>query len=248
MKPISTPLILLFLTALVFGSQPDVNKILDKMEENESPKTARVEMTQTVVQPGGRESVSKLISFSAGEGEKGLMEYTAPARIEGMKILTLNDGDDIWFHSARTGRVRKIASHQKNQSVNGSDFSYEDLSTSDRREDYDAKLLGVEDVNGHPSYKVEMTAKNKDEIYPRIIFWVDTSNYVGRKAHFFDEDDRLWKKLTVENVKRVGEYYTPEKIIMSNVMKGSHTEMKMDKVEYDIDIKETMFSQRNLKR
>jgi len=124
-----------------------VDEILDKMEENENANTSRMEMTQIVVKADGRKNTSKLISYSIDKGDKGLMEYSSPARIKGMKILMLNDGDDIWFYSPRTARVRKIASHQKNQSVNNSDFSYEDLSTEDRREDYACKLLGEEKID-----------------------------------------------------------------------------------------------------
>ena len=129
---------------------------------------------------------SKIISYSMDEGEKSISIYQEPARIKGMKILMLNDGDDIWFYSPRTSRVRKIASHQKNQSVNGSDFSYEDMSTKDHRKDYNCKLIGEEKRSDVNCYKIEMKAKNDDKIYPRIIFWVDKSNFLGKEAEFFD--------------------------------------------------------------
>ncbi|MBD3243427.1 MAG: outer membrane lipoprotein-sorting protein [Chitinivibrionales bacterium] len=236
------------LTAASLSAAITVDEILDKVEANEEPQTSKAQVTQTVYQPDGSENVSKLITYGYNKGEKGLMEYISPARIKGMKILTLNDGDDIWFYSARTGRVRKIASHQKNQSVNNSDFSYEDLSSKDRREDYDAKLAGEEKREGTACYKLDMKAKTPDEVYSRIVMWVDKERYVPIEAHFYDEDGRLWKKMLMHEIEKEAGYWTPKRIEMKNVMKGSRTVMQMEKTEYDIELQESMFSERNLRR
>jgi hypothetical protein len=225
-----------------------VDEVLDKMEENENAATSRIAMTMTVIDAGGRETVSELISYAADKGEKSLMEYTAPARIKGMKILTLNDGDDIWFFSARTGRVRKIASNQKSQSVNNSDFSYEDMSTSDRREDYTCTLLPDKQINGVDHFAVEMTPKKDDVSYSHIIYYVDKKTYLPVEGEYFDEEGALWKKLYMKNPSKIGKYWNAESIEMHNVLKGSKTVMRTGKVEYDIELDREMFTERNLKR
>ena len=136
--------------------------------------------------------------------EKGLFEYVSPKRIKGMKILMLNDGDDIWFYSKRTNRVRKIASHQKKSSANGSDFSYEDMSMDDNREKYDYKLLGDENKYGKDCYTVEFKAKDvDDQTYSKLIFWIDKSNFVTIKGEFYDEDGSLWKILSMRGIKKI---------------------------------------------
>ncbi len=225
-----------------------VDEILDKMEENENAQTSRMEMTQIVTKANGQENLSKLISYAMDKGDKGLMEYVSPARIKGMKILMLNDGDDIWFYSPRTARIRKIASGQKSQSVNNSDFSYEDMSTKDRREDYECKLAGEEKLNDVVCYKVNMKPKKSDGSYSRIVAWVDKAKFVMIEAHMFDEDGELWKKLVLHNVEKIGKYWTMKSIEMKNIMKGSKTVMKMDKVEYDIKMDANMFSERYLRK
>lgn len=225
-----------------------VDEILDRVEENNTPETARSEITQTVYKPDGGESVSKLLSYSSGGGDRSLTVYQLPARIKGMKILMLNEGDDIWFRSARTGRVRKIASHQKNRSVNGSDFSYEDMSTKDRRENYDCRLENAGEPGDDGHYSIVMTARSDDEIYSRIEFVVDAETFVVKKGRFFDEEGEPWKEMTISDVVKSGKYYTPNTIEMKNILKGSRTVMKVDAAEYDIDLDESIFSERNLKR
>ena len=236
----------LLLTGSLFALS--IDEILDKMEENENANTSKATMTMTVIDGGGRKTVSELISYSADKGDKGLMEYTAPARIKGMKILTLNDGDDIWYFSARTGRVRKIASNQKSQSVNNSDFSYEDMSSSDRREDYDSKLLADKTIDGTDCFTIEMKPKKDDISYSRIVYYVDKKNFLPVEGLYYDEDGELWKKLYMKNPSKIGNYWSAETIEMHNVQKGSKTIMKTGKIEYDIELQPGLFSERNLKR
>ena len=221
---------------------------INKMEENENAQSSRMEMTQIVTKANGNENVSKLTSYSIDKGDKGLMVYVTPARIKGMKILMLNDGDDIWFYSPRTARIRKIASGQKSQSVNNSDFSYEDMSTKDRREDYNCKLAGEEKRRNAQCYKIEMIPKKQDGSYSKIVGWVDKEKFVMVEAHMFDEDGELWKKLLINDIEKVGKYWTMKSIEMQNIMKGSKTVMKMDKIEYDIKLDPTMFSERYLRK
>lgn len=239
-------LTLIFTVFYIYGI--DVNEILDKMEENENPQTSKMTMSMTVVDPTGRESISELISYSADKGDKSLMEYISPARIKGMKILTLNKGDDIWFFSPRTNRVRKIASGQRKESINNSDFSFDDLSSSDRREDYEPKLIGDKKIDGNDCYAIEMTPRQKEISYSKIIFFVDKKTYLPIEVHFFDENNVLWKKMFMKNLRNSGKYWYAEKIEMHNLVKGSKTILRVDEVEYDIELDKDIFGERNLKR
>lgn len=241
-------LLLSIMLTVFCGYALTVDEILDKVEENQEPQTSRSEITQKVVQPNGRESISRLMSYSFDKGDKSLMEYIEPARIRGMKILMLNDGDDIWFYSPRTARVRKIASHQKNQSINNSDFSYEDMSSKDMREDYDIKLAGEEEINGTACYKLTAVPKKDDISYSKTVSWIDKEKFIPVEMHFFDEGGSLWKKLTVEGAQKIGKYWSYKQFTMQNVLKGSKTIMEMNKTENDIDIDENMFSERYLSR
>lgn len=241
--------VLLIAAAASIISAQSVDAVLDSVEANENSETSRIEMTQIVYRENGSASESELTSYSSGRGEKGIMIYSKPARINGMKVLTLNDGDDIWFYSPRTGRTRKIASHQKNQSVNGSDFSYDDLNSKDRRDDFNSKIIGEESVDGITCTVVEMTLKpDADNSYKRVVMYVDPARWLPLKTTFFDEANELWKTLIMEDIKKVGNYWSADRIIMKNEQKGSRTEMLTKKVEFDIPVDENMFTERYLSR
>lgn len=226
-----------------------VDEIIDKMKQNETPVTSKNVVTQTIVKSNGSKSVSVIDGFAADSGKKNISIYKTPARIKGMKILMLNDGDDIWFYSPRTGRVRKIASGQKKQSVNGSDFSYEDMSAKDYRKDYTIKLNKEDKIGNIDCYKLTMIPKeNSDVSYSKVEIWVDKAKFVGLKSYFYDEDGELWKKMTMSGIEKISGYWTPSQIKMENVLRGSSTMIQMKDIQYNIKVDESMFSERYLKQ
>ncbi len=241
--------IALMLIAISYSvSAITVTEILDKMEANENSKTSIATMTQNVHQSSGKIVTSKLKSFSQKEGEESIMEYIYPKRIKGMKILSLSDGDEIWMFSPRTKRVRKIAGSSRKNGVNGSDFSYDDMSGSGYDEDYTTKLLKDVEYNSKSCYLVEGVKKSDDTPYSKVMITVDKTSFMPFKVEMFDEDGELWKILTMDGIKKVGKYYSADKIIMSNVQKETKTEMISESIEFDIDVNPSMFSQKYLKR
>ena len=80
------------------------DEILKKVDAVGFSKTAKMELVQKIITPSGDSRVFEMMSYSANGSEKGLTVYTAPSQVRGMKILTLNDGDDIWSYFPRTNR------------------------------------------------------------------------------------------------------------------------------------------------
>lgn len=243
---------ILNLTILLFGITAcfalTVDEILDKSEANDNFITSSSVNIEEVYNPDGSVKISEMKAYSKNGNEKSLMEYTEPKRIQGMKILMLNDGDDIWFYSNRTNRVRKIASHQKNQSANGSDFSYDDMSMSDNRKEYNYSLIGEEKYEDKDCYKIEFKAKEKDKTYSKFNMWVDKSNFLAVGAEFFDENGILWKKLSVRNIKKLDKYWTAGEVEMKDVLKDSRTVIKTKEIKFDIELSDDIFTERGLKK
>jgi len=239
-------LTLVFAANIVFAITAD--EILDKSEANDNFVTSKSTNLEISYKSDGSKKESEMIAYSSNGNEKSLMEYIKPKRIKGMKILMLNDGDDIWFYSNRTNRVRKIASHQKKQSANGSDFSYEDMSMSDNRKDYDYKLIGEEKVDDKDCYKIEFKAKDDDNTYSKFYMSIDKTNFLAISGEFYDEDGDLWKQLSIRDIKKNGKYWTAGEVEMKNLLKDSRTIFKTIKVEYDVKLDNNMFTERKLKR
>lgn len=241
-------IVLLLLSVSYAAHALTASEIIDKMEDNQTSKTSISTMTQVVHQSSGKVVTSKLKSYSQKEGEESLMEYTYPKRINGMKILSLDDGDEIWMFSPRTKRTRKISGSSRKNGVNGSDFSYDDMNTKDYDDDYTMTKLADEDYSGTSHYKIEGIKKNKDLSYSKVVMLINKETFISSKIDMYDEDGKLWKILVMEGVEKKGKYFTAKKITMTNVQKNTKTEMLTESIEFDVDVDENMFSQKYLKR
>ncbi len=162
--------------------QPSADKIMEMVDENMSSENRIFESTMTI---HGKRSSRTITSRSYSVGDKqSFTEYLSPAREQGTKMLKLED--KLWIYSPSTDRTIQISGHMLRQSVMGSDLSYEDM-MDDRKltETYDAKVVGEEEVDGRPTWVLELTAKVDDVAYATRKVWIDTERLVPLKEELF---------------------------------------------------------------
>ncbi len=207
-------------------------------------------MTITTSSKKKRTFVSK--SYSKNKGEKNLIRYLEPRRVKDQAFLMLNHADDIWTYFPRTTRVRKLASHAKRQKMEGSDFSYEDMGGGDSFiREYTSKILGEEEREGHDCYKVELTRRpESDAGYSKLIMWIIKNNYYPVASAFYNlKDPQLFEKeLVAYEIKYIQDVPTAMKITMFNKKNRTSTTIETITIEYNVELSDDMFSERNLKK
>ena len=253
MKKIMISGLIVFILAPVLSSQELTGEdIIQKVNElmNVSTSYAKSKMTITTTSGQKRTFISE--SWSKDKGEKNLMRYLEPARIKGQAILMLNNANDIWVYFFRTQRVRKLATHAKKQKMQGSDFSYEDMGGGNTFiDDFTAKRLKDEKKEGHDCYQVELLRKAETDIsYNKHIIWVNKENFVPVVIDYYDENtpDRVLKTLIQSDFKVIDGLPTAMKIVMINKNDNTQTEMEMLEVQFNIELDDRMFTERELKK
>ncbi len=186
-------------------------------------------------------------SFSIGQNEKMLTVYTGPARVRGDKILMLDDGDDIWFYTPKTDRVRHLASHARRQKVQGSEFSYEDMVSGNLEEDYTHRLLPEEELDGVRCYVIEAIPTESGPSYSKLVVWAEMDRAVTRQIDYY-EDDRLLKRMVSDDIKQIAQYWVPFRLTMINLRDGGETVFEFDEMEINVDVDESIFTTNSLKR
>lgn len=224
-----------------------VDQILSKVEKNEKIESLSSRVKQVITTSKGSRRTLEMKSYSKNFGESQLSVYTAPARVQGDKILMLNDGDDIWFYTPKTDRVRHIASSAKKQKVQGSDFSYEDMEYWNYKKDFNSTLSGNEKINNFPCYKIELIPTGTGPHYSKMIIWVDKEKFITRQVKYF-EDDQPLKMLTTENIKKIGSYWVPMKYTMKSLIDGGSTIVENLEVSLKTSLDDRMFTTNYLKQ
>ncbi len=239
--------IILLLTSILFANPPiTAQAILDSMNSILTPENSQGKMQQIMQTSGGKERVFEYEYFSGNKGKNVLMRYTKPKKIKGNAFLMKNHSDDIWVYFPRTRRVRKLASHAKNQKVQGSDFSYEDFSGSDEwEEDYDVHL----EEENETSYTLIFTRKpNSSKQYARMRILIRKSDFYPSKIEYYNNEKKHLKTLFFENIHQVDGFPTAFSMRMQNHVEDSQTIMKVLEMTYDILFKKGFFSDKKLKK
>jgi len=252
-RPISSPLtVIAILVGAVFTSFAHAQSALDIMKKVDATgytKTTRTEMVQKVVTPAGDTRDFKMLSYSKNGSEKGLTVYVAPNQVRGMKILTLNDGDDIWTYFPKTNRTRKIASSARNRRVQGSDFTYDDMAVGKMAKQWQGTLKGQEKIAGVACFKLQITPTPAGpKSYSKAIAWVDKSAYVTLRVEYYDLDGDKLKRLDIGDYRKVSGVLVPHRYTMTNLTDGGKTMMKATKVAVNVDLDNGLFSEAGLSK
>jgi hypothetical protein len=243
MKIITTGLILVLIfaagTVFLYAAE-DPYDIMDMVEEQQSAETGKSEISM-MVYPDLNDKENhrdmRILSYSRGDDES-YMEFITPRSIKGLRILTVDGNQWVYFPS--TGRVRKIASKSKDQSVSGvgGDFSYEDLGGGNMREKYNLAILESNSEN----WIIEGISKDEDSVYSRIVMTINKDRVMRMKIEYYSEDKGHFKDLIIQKVENLGGREVPVQMVMVNREKESMTVIVTHTAEYDIYIDDRYFN------
>ncbi len=227
-------------TAQTASDETDPVRILEMSQERHSTDTAVSEISM-VVYPDlhNKDDFRQMRIMSYGRGEEdSYMEFITPRAITGLRILSLDQ--DQWIFFPSTGRVRKIAAKSKSSSVRGvgGDFSYEDLSGGAMEEKYHLTLV----ENGEENWIIEGIAKDEDSAYDRVLVTVDKEKLMLMKVEFYTDEDGHFKDLIIQKIGDIGGREVPIQMVMVNRVKESMTVIITHAAEYDVPIDERYFN------
>jgi len=219
--------------------------ILEKIDKNMVFDTAYSE-TDMNITIKNRTITKSLTAYSQGNS-RSLLVFLSPARDKGTKILKIEDIVKVYYPSAE--RVMRLSGHMLRRSMMGSDFSYEDMTERSKkmREEYEGKVLGIEDLNGISCFLLELTSKLPKQTYFTRKIWVDKDKFIGIKEELYAKSGKLLKVMYVTDIQSIkGRSYPTRMVMEDKLRKNSRTEMIIKKIQFDIPIPENTFSERNL--
>lgn len=226
---------------------PSADEVLALVDKNLTFDTRTSKTTMTVETPG-RTKVYEMMTFGRGETEAAI-EYLAPARDKGTRMLRL--GDEMWLYLPSIERVQKISGHMLRDGMMGSDVSYEDMvSASKLRDQYDAKVVGSEEVGGRKCWKLELTARDTTVSYPKRVSWVDAETGIPARQELYALSGMLLKTWEMSEPKEFdgGRRFPTKMVIEDKVRAQSKTTLVMQDIVFGVALEAEVFSQRWLER
>lgn len=239
---------LLFLSVQNANSQePTAHEIVVKANNLLHGKSNTATATMTVVKPDWSRDVS--MKIWALEPDYAMILITDPAKDRG--TVTLKRETQVWNWIPSIQRVIKIPPSMMLQSWMGSDFTNDDLvRESSIVEDYTQVMLGSDSVGHYDCYKIQLNPRPEaGVVWGKVIMWVSKSGFMEMKVEYYDEDSTLVKYMVGSKVTDIGDRTLPLHWEMHPVDKpGEMTVLDYSEMKFNVDIKESFFSERNMKR
>lgn len=176
--------------------------------------------------------------------EMRLFKFTAPASQQGIAFLSLPD-DVMYLYLPAYEKERRIASHIKNQTFAGTDFSYDDMESKPLSDEYNAEMI----QQAADSWKLKLTPKDPaDTEYSRLEVTINKDNNYLRQADYFDRGGVKVKQLINKKIEKTDGYWAATEIEMTDLLKEHKTVFLTIELSFDNNLTAENFTVRELKK
>jgi hypothetical protein len=230
----------------------DARQIVTESQDRSRSKSQRYEGTLEVIGSSSKVSLKRWTYERIGAfgASKSILRFTAPPEVKGVALLIVNHTDrasDQWMWTPAIERDRRIALQDRSTRFFGTDFSFEDLEERDVNQ-YDFKLLGEETIDGAACWKVESKAKeSKSSQYTSSVLAIRKDNYVTAQIESFVKD-KLVRRIHYSDLEKIDNIWTPRTVEVFDVGRNSRTVLKLEKLQYNVPMKDEDFTIEALRR
>jgi outer membrane lipoprotein-sorting protein len=211
-------------------------------------RSFEVTLDMRLIDGTGHESRRTVVQRKIEEDQqpnKTLGIFVEPADVRGTVMLTFEKSfgsDEQWLYLPAYKRTKKINAENKSGSFLGTEFSWEDISTSELTKFH---YRYVRDEG--KTWVVERTPVYKFSGYSREITWVDKSNHQTVKIEYYDRKSELLKTLVLTNwQKYLDRYWRPLRMEMTNHVNHRTTVIALSPYKMDAGLDKKMFSSLDL--
>lgn len=230
----------------------DARSIVQESQNRTRSKSEKYQGTLEVQNEKKRISTKRWEFYRLGSfgDSKSLLRFTDPPEVKGVSLLIHNHPDrssDQWMWEPAIERDRRIALQDRSTRFFGTDFSFEDLEERDVNQ-FDYKMLGDDTIDGAACWKIEARPKEgKSSQYTSTTIWIRKDNYVVAQVEGNNKNG-LVRRINYRDIQNVQGVWTARTLEVYDLSKKSRTILKLDKLEYNVPLKDSDFTLQALRR
>lgn len=244
------------LLGLICGTYADlpVEEIVTKANEAAyyAGNDGRADVTMNIIDKSGRTRTREFTLLrmnTKGGNQKFYVFFKKPADLYKQVFLVWKEtaegkNDSRWMWLPALNLKRSIAPGDKRTSFVGSDFVYEDVSGRNLKED-EHELVETTDTQ----YVIKNTPKKPGDVeFSYYTVRIDKDTFLPRKAEYYDKNGKLYRTVEATKVETIQDFPTVTESVVKDLNSGGSTVNIFSDIEYDIGLKETIFTERFLRR
>ena len=250
-------------------------EIMEKVDEEsrKSTESAFTRMKLTTCKYGKRDGKVKCAEkarvklvesaqINTGENNKdskSIAIILEPASEKGIGMLSYSYDDsdrdnETWLYLSALGKVKRISvrnsddEETESASIFGTEMTTEDQETG-KLDDYTYELLDQGTFRGREVVVIESTPKPhrlSKSSYGKTQSWIDTERFISLKVQMFDKYNNPIKKLEVGKVEKINNVWMGRSLTFFNTVSNRLTNMKLEAINFDMNINEDFLTQRAL--
>jgi len=230
----------------------DARQIMEESQRRAEASSQHYEGLLQVIDSRGKISDKRWVFDRLGSHgrSKAVLTFQEPPEVRGVALLIVNHPDrasDQWMWTPAIQRERRIALQDRSTRFFGTDFSFEDLEERDT-EQYDFSMVGTETVEGAACWKIEARPRRgKSSQYTLSYVWVRQDNYAFQLVENHTKST-LARRLRYSRIENVQGIWAGRVLEMTDVRRKSRTVLTLDKLQYNLPMKEERFTLQALRR
>lgn len=236
----------------VVAAADEARGVVEEAQKRATSKSQRYEGLLKTFDAGGKVTEKRWLyeRLGAHGQSKSVIRFTAPAEVKGVTLLIVNHPDrasDQWMWTPAIERDRRIALQDRSTRFFGTDFSFEDLDERDV-DQFDYAMLPAETIAGAPCWTIQSTPKQaKGSQYTKAVFWIRKDNHAYARADFSIKD-AVVRRLTYGDLRQVQGVWTAHDLTMADLRRNSRTQLLLDKVQYNLPLRDGDFTLEAIRR
>ncbi len=239
--------------AVAQGEMPSVKEIVNKSNRAAyyQGKDGRSHVNMTITDSQGRTRTRRFIILRRddkdGGAQKFYVHFSRPADVRNTVFMVwknIGTNDDRWLYLPALDLVKRIAASDKRTSFVGSHFFYEDISGRNPEEDTHEMV-----ESAGKFFVLKSVPKNPGEVeFSHYMLWIDKSSFLPMKAEYYDRNKKKYRLVEALKVEPIQGHPTVTQAKVTDLNSGGHTVSVFSKIQYDLGIKESIFTERYLRR
>lgn len=239
-------------SAAVFPATDTARQIVQDAQKRTDAKSERYEGLLQTFESRGKQSEKRWVHERIGAHghSRAVIRFTAPSEVKGVALLIVNYPDrasDQWMWTPALERDRRIALQDRSTRFFGTDFSFEDLEERDA-DQFNYTLLGEEPIDAAACWKIQSVPRQtKSSQYTQSILWIRKDNYAFARIESYIKD-AVVRRLNYTSLANIQGIWTARELTMTDLRRGSITRLALDKVEYNLPLKDDDFTLQAIRR
>ena len=230
----------------------DARRIAEEAQKRASSKSQRYAGLLQVFSPRGKTAEKRWTLERIGSHglSRSVIRFTAPAEVNGVALLVHNHPDrasDQWMWTPAIERDRRIALQDRSTRFFGTDFTFEDLEERDV-DQFLYAMMPDDVIDGAACWRIISVPKEtKSSQYTKSVIWIRKDTYVVVQLELYVNDE-IVRRLRYSDFRNIQGIWTARELAMTDLRRGSITRLALDKIEYNVPLRDEAFTLHALRR